>query len=83
MAKKKYAAFALGKRIAHLRKKEGLSQLDLSLDSGIAKSYICELEAGKRNPSLLILERICVSLDVTLSTLFEGVGPVTSDSIKR
>ena len=80
---KKHVAYALGKRIAYLRKQREMSQLDLSLDSGIAKSYICELEAGKRNPSVLILERVGESLDITLSTLFEGCGPVTTSQMKR
>ncbi len=76
MATKNYVAYALGKRIAFLRRQKGWSQLEFSLRSDIAKSYICELEAGKRNPSLLLLEKVCVALGCTLSTLFEGVGPV-------
>ena len=75
MATRNYVAFALGKRIAYLRQQRGWSQLEFSLRSGVAKSYICELEAGKRNPSLLLLEKVCVALGCTLSTLFEGVGP--------
>ena len=80
---KKYVAFALGKRIAHLRKQRGMSQLDFSIESGIAKSYVSELESGKRNPHLFILEKVCLALDVTLSELFEGVGPITTDQIKE
>ena len=76
MSSKRYVSFALGKRIAHLRKQKGMSQLDFSIESGIAKSYLSELEAGKRNPSLFVLEKVCITLGVTLSTLFEGVGPV-------
>lgn len=75
MATKNYVAYALGKRITFLRQQKGWSQLEFSLRSDIAKSYICELEAGKRNPSLLLLEKVCVALGCTLSTLFEGVGP--------
>ncbi|MDY2575192.1 MAG: helix-turn-helix transcriptional regulator, partial [Bacilli bacterium] len=41
----------LGKRIAFLRKKKKMSQLDLALDSGINKNYISDLERGRRNPS--------------------------------
>ncbi len=75
MATKNYVTFALGKRIAHLRQQKGWTQLEFSLRSGIAKSYVCELEAGKRNPSLLLLEKVCVALGCTLSVLFEGTGP--------
>lgn len=80
---KKYVAFALGKRIAHLRKQKGMSQLEFSIESGIAKSYVCELESGKRNPHLLVLEKACLALGVTLSELFEGVGPVVNKTPKR
>lgn len=75
-----YVSYALGRRIAHLRKQKGLTQLQFSLDSGIAKSYVCELESGKRNPSLSVLEQVAQTLGVTLSTLFEGVEPMAPGS---
>ena len=81
--KKRYVSFALGKRIAHLRKQKGMSQLDFALTSGIAKSYVSELESGKRNPSLFLLEKVCLTLGVTLSVLFEGVGPVPPGAVLR
>ncbi len=63
----------LGMRIRYLRKLKGMSQLDLSLESNINKNYISDLERGSRNPSLLILERICKALEIDLSTLFKGI----------
>lgn len=63
----------LGMRIRYLRKKKGLSQLELSLEAGINKNYISDLERGARNPSLEILDKIAVALDVNLSTLFQGI----------
>ena len=63
----------LGRRIRYLRKLKGMSQLDLSLESNINKNYISDLERGSRNPSLLILERICKALEIDLSTLFKGI----------
>jgi len=73
---KSFLTYSLGKRIAHLRKTKGFTQLDLSVDSGIAKSYLCDLEAGRRNPSIETLERIALSLGVSLSFLLEGVGSI-------
>ncbi|MBE6126406.1 MAG: helix-turn-helix transcriptional regulator [Erysipelotrichaceae bacterium] len=70
---KQYIAFALGKRIAYLRKQKGWTQLQFSLETGIAKSYVCELESGKRNPHLLVLEKVCDGLGITFSELFEGL----------
>lgn len=70
------AAAVLGKRIEHLRKKKGWSQLELSLESGVNKNYICDLENGRRNPSLEILEKISIALNITLEELFKGVQSI-------
>ena len=63
----------LGMRVRYLRKQKGLSQLDLSFESGVNKNYISDLERGDRNPTLLVLERIANSLGVTLEDLFKGI----------
>lgn len=63
----------LGKRIAARRKALRMSQLDLSLDTGIAKSHICDYEKGRKNLSLLTLKRIANALDIPVSTLIEGL----------
>lgn len=77
---KSFLTYSLGRRVAHLRKTKGMSQLDLSIDSGIAKSYLCDLEAGRRNPSLETLERLSSALGVSLSVLLEGVGSLERGS---
>lgn len=63
----------LGMRIKFLRKEKKMSQLDLSLESGVNKNYISDLEKGRRNPSMLVLERIANALNVDLATLFKGI----------
>ncbi len=63
----------LGMRVAYLRKQKKMSQLDLSLMAKISSSYLCDLEKGRRNPSVLVLERIASSLDTTLEDLFRGI----------
>lgn len=63
----------LGMRIKFLRKERKMSQLDLSIESEVNKNYISDLEKGRRNPSLLVLERIASGLNVNLSTLFMGI----------
>lgn len=70
------AATQLGMRIAYLRKSRGWSQERLSFESGVNKNYICDLENGKRNPSLDILERIADGLSMTLEELFKGIQSV-------
>ena len=63
----------LGKRIRYLRKQKKWSQLDLSLESGVNKNYVSDLEKGRRNPSLIILNRIAIALNIDLATLFKGI----------
>ena len=63
----------LGKRIAYLRKKKKMSQLDLSIESEINKNYISDLERGRRNPSLMILSKISKALGCDMSTLLQGI----------
>ena len=63
----------LGMRIRYLRKQKGMSQLDLSLEADINKNYISDLERGRRNPSLDILERIAIAFNITLSELTKGI----------
>ena len=66
----------LGMRIKYLRKKIGWSQEDLALEANVNKNYICDLENGRRNPSLEILEKIAIAFGITLSELFRGVESI-------
>lgn len=63
----------LGERIVYLRKKKGLSQLSLAYLSDVSKTYLSDLERGRRNPSVLILSRIAKALRVDLASLCIGV----------
>lgn len=63
----------LGKRIKYLRDAKKMSQLDLELVSGVNRNYISDLENGRRNVSILVLEKIAIALDVDLSTLLKGI----------
>ena len=66
----------LGMRIRFLRQKRRWSQEDLALNANINKNYICDLENGRRNPSLEILERIAVAFNISLEELFRGVETI-------
>ena len=66
----------LGRRIAYLRKAKGISQLDLALEADLSKSYLSDLENGRRNPSVNVLARLSLALGVTLEELFRGVVPL-------
>ncbi|MER1969152.1 helix-turn-helix transcriptional regulator [Castellaniella sp. GW247-6E4] len=53
-----------GQRLAQLRKEQGISQEQLALMSGIARSYVSGVERGKRNISLLNIVLLAQTLKV-------------------
>ena len=63
----------LGMRIRYLRKQLGMSQLDLSVESDVNRNYISDLEKGRRNPTILVLNKIAIALNTDLSNLFKGI----------
>lgn len=63
----------LGLRIRYLRKEKNLSIEDLALEAEINKNYLSDLERGRRNPSIKVINRLAKSLVITLSELFIGI----------
>lgn len=63
----------LGLRIRYLRKEKNLSIEDLALEAEINKNYLSDLERGRRNPSINVINRLAKSLEITLSELFIGI----------
>lgn len=66
----------LGMRIKFLRHNLRWSQEDLALNANINKNYISDLENGRRNPSLEILEKIAIAFNITLEELFKGIETI-------
>ncbi|KEI87633.1 helix-turn-helix transcriptional regulator [Clostridium botulinum] len=52
-----------------IREEKNISQSKLAMLAGISKSYISELEAGKKTPSLDMLEKIAEALEVCVALL--------------
>ena len=63
----------LGARIRYLRQKKNMTIEDLALEAEINRNYLCDLERGTRNPTVVVLNKIAKALDINLSTLFEGI----------
>lgn len=61
----------LGARIRALRHQQGLSKEELAARSGIHPTYLSSLEAGKRNPSALILFSLAAALRITPAKLLD------------
>jgi transcriptional regulator with XRE-family HTH domain len=60
---------ALGRAIRRLRTERGFSQEGLALAAGINRTYATDLENGKRNVSLEILERVAEALSLNTGEL--------------
>lgn len=63
-----------GKRLRALREKAGTSQGDLADMAGLSRTYLNQLEAGKRDPSLSTLTRLARALGVKLEALIGADG---------
>lgn len=61
----------VGNRIKSLRKKKGLSQEKLALKAGIDRTYLAGIEAGKRNATIISLEKIVIALEISMKEFFD------------
>jgi transcriptional regulator with XRE-family HTH domain len=61
-----------GERLRHLREKAGISQEKLAELAGLHRTYVSSVERGKRNISLVNIERLAEALDVPLRALMPG-----------
>ena len=62
----------IGARIAQLRHQRGLSQDALANLINISRSYLAEVETGKRNASIRNIARIAQGLNMTLAEFFDS-----------
>lgn len=61
----------VGERIRQLRTKRKLTQEELSGLAGIGQDHLSELERGRKEVGILVLERIVTALEVRLGKFFE------------
>jgi len=66
----------VGRRLRQLREEQQLTQEKLAYECGHAKSYVCEIESGKKLPSLKALSEFASRLGVPVFDLlvFPGEG---------
>ena len=63
----------LGARLRYLRQQKNMTIEGLALEAEINRNYLCDLERGTRNPTVVVLNKIAKALEINLSTLFEGI----------
>lgn len=61
---------AVGSQIRILRQERGISQEKLALIAGVNTSYVGQIERGIRSPTIDMLDKIAVALDVNVVDLF-------------
>lgn len=60
----------VGLNIQRLRRSLGVSQEELALRAGSTRAYLSGIETGRRNPSVLKLDRLAAALGVDLAEFF-------------
>lgn len=61
----------IGEHIKARRVALGMTQSDLADSSGVSKAMICDVEAGKKNPTIRLLGQIAAGLDCSISELID------------
>lgn len=65
----------LGKRLRELRLQRRWSQQHLASLIDVEQAYISSIERGEYGPSVRRIAEIAEALEISLSELFEGIGP--------
>jgi transcriptional regulator with XRE-family HTH domain len=63
----------LGKRIRARRKRKGWTQVEMADYLGTNRGHLSDLETGKREVGLLMLQVIARGLDTTMAELLKGL----------
>ena len=63
----------LGKRIRSLRRRKGWTQIEMAAYLGINRGHLSDLEMGKREAGILMLQVIAKGLDTTMVKLLKGL----------
>lgn len=62
-----------GDAVRYRRRELGISQDELAARSGLNRSYITEVETGKRNVALVNIGRLAEALELPIAGLFHTV----------
>lgn len=62
-----------GERIKEIRKRKGISQENFALLIDMDRTYYASVESGKRNISIVNIEKIAKGFDIKLEELFKDL----------
>lgn len=63
-----------GQKVKQLREEKGFSIEKLANISNVDRNYISDIEKGKRNVSIEVIEKITTGLETDLATFFNDKG---------
>jgi len=61
----------LGKTVRRLREEKGWSQEDYADRAGIHRTYVSDIERGRRNPTITVVEKLAKPLGVKPGRLLD------------
>jgi XRE family aerobic/anaerobic benzoate catabolism transcriptional regulator len=61
----------LGRRVRQIRARRGMSRRILAAASGVSERYLAQLEAGKANPTVMVLGAVANAMHVALDDLVD------------
>jgi transcriptional regulator with XRE-family HTH domain len=70
----------LGERLKQRRLEAGLTQAQLADAAGVLRTSVTNIEAGRQKPPLHLLYRMCVALDVEVSSILPPNEEVAGES---
>jgi transcriptional regulator with XRE-family HTH domain len=62
---------SFGLTVRKYREQQKISQEEFANRAGLDRTYISGIERGRRNPSLITIERLATALGIDLATLFQ------------
>ena len=73
----------VGRNFARLRRAKGLTQEEVAARSGFTQGYLSDLEAGRRNPTIVSLFELAQALGVEVVELVADLPEATPPSPPR
>ncbi len=65
----------LGERVRELRARRGMTRRNLARESGVSERYLAQLEAGRGNPSILVIRHLARAFGVVPEALIADGDP--------
>lgn len=71
----------VGARVRYFREKKNMTKNALAIASGVSPTYIHQIEAGLKCPTVEYLSHICWGLGITLKNFFSQDGEAVQDKL--